>query len=71
MENDKSIVETLPEDCQPKPFVSGEYELAECQSNQWSCSFALHYGQKLLCRHLRRKEIIDQLRKLKDTDNQD
>lgn len=59
MDNETSFDHDLPEDCQPKPFVGGEYELVECSTNQWICRFSLRFGNRLLCRHLHRKDLIE------------
>ena len=70
MDNEKPFENDLPEDCQPKPLVGGEYELVECKSEHPLCGFAMHFGYRFLCRHPRRKEIFERLSKLKDTVDQ-
>ncbi len=69
MENEKLDDLDLPEKCDPKARSGTDYEIVDCLAEYPICSFALHFGYGLLCRHPQRKEIIQKnnaMKKLKD-----
>ena len=58
------------ENCQAKGFSSYDYELAHCLVEHPLCNFSLNFGSLLLCRHPRRKEIIERTKAmLSDSEN--
>ena len=59
----------LPENCQPKPFSSLDYELVECLADHPLCNFALSFSYGFLCRHPQRKEIIQKLQAMKSSES--
>lgn len=68
--NEKLDELNLPENCAPKPRSSFDYELVECLSEHPLCNFVLHFGYGFLCRHPQRKEIIEKLNAMKNSENQ-
>jgi hypothetical protein len=54
------------ENCRAKGFSSSDYELVNCLVEHPLCNFALHFGSGLLCRHPRRKEIVERTKAMLD-----
>jgi hypothetical protein len=70
VENEKSDEIELPENCQPKATSSIDYEIVDCLAEHPACNFALHFGYGMLCRHPRRKEIVEKFKAMKNLKGQ-
>jgi hypothetical protein len=47
------------ENCRAKRVVDWDYSLVDCLIENPLCKFALYFGSGVLCRHPRRKEIVE------------
>lgn len=62
--------------CKPRQFNSWDYDLVECLAEHPTCHASLRFGSAFLCRHPQRKEIIQKLNAVNnseiktDSDNQ-
>jgi len=54
------------ENCRAKQLTSLDYELMDCLIEHPLCNFKLHFGSGLLCRHPRRKEIVERTKAMLD-----
>ena len=54
------------ENCRAREFTSLDYELVDCLIEHPLCNFALHFGSSFLCRHPRRKEIVERTKAMLD-----
>ena len=54
------------ENCRAREFTSLDYELVDCLIEHPLCNFALHFGYGILCRHPRRKEIVERTKAMLD-----
>ena len=55
------------ENCRAKGHTNSDYELVHCLVEHPLCNFALLFGSNLmLCRHPRRKEIVERTKAMLD-----
>ena len=54
------------ENCRAKRVVDRDYSLVDCLIEHPLCKFALYFGSGVLCRHPRRKEIVERTKAMFD-----
>ena len=54
------------ENCRAKRVVDWDYSLVDCLIEHPLCKFALYFGSGVLCRHPRRKGIVERTKAMFD-----